>query len=120
MIGNPILNMYWSYVYFLGLLTAVSIAVMVTFGILAYRNMRSLANTAQHIRADHQLTTMICMQVIIVVISVAGYGAYNVYALATAAVPKDGEQRGKDLVAFTVTSLSAFLNYGVRTMPATP
>ena len=107
------LNMYWSYVYFLGLLTATSITVMVTFGVLAYHNMRLLRNTARLNSADQQLTTMICMQVIIVVISIAAYGGYNVYSLATANTFKDVEQKGKDLVAFTVTSLSAFLNYGV-------
>ncbi|CAF1084383.1 unnamed protein product [Adineta ricciae] len=111
-IGNWILNMYWSYVYFLGLLTAISITVMVTFGVLAYHNMRLLKNTARLYSADQQLTTMICMQVIIVVFSIAAYGGYNVYSLATASTLKDAEQKGKDLVAFTVTSLSAFLNYG--------
>ncbi|UJR33948.1 hypothetical protein I4U23_021366 [Adineta vaga] len=111
-IGHPILMTYWSYVYFLGLLTAISIIIMVTFGTLAYRNMRLLKNTARLSSADQQLTTMICMQVIIVVISVAAYGGYNVYGLATANVFKDAEQKGKDLVTLTVTSLSAFLNYG--------
>ncbi|CAF0854556.1 unnamed protein product [Adineta steineri] len=111
-INNRILNIYWSYVYFLGLLTAASIIVMITFGILAYRNMHLLKNTAQLNHADQQLTIMICMQIFIVFISVASYGGYNVYALATASIQKDAEQKGKDLVALTVTSLSAFLNYG--------
>lgn len=76
--------------------------------------MRLIRNTAQLNNADRQLTIMICMQVIIVVISVASYGSYNVYSLITANTYKDADQKGKDLVALTVTSLSAFLNYEVN------
>lgn len=86
---------------------------MITFGMLAYHNIRLIRNTTQLNNADRQLTIMVCMQVIIVVISVASYGGYNVYSLATTNVYKDAEQKSKDLMALTVTSLSAFLNYGV-------
>jgi hypothetical protein len=75
--------------------------------------MRMLMHSGQMNNANRQLTIMICMQVILVVISVAPFGAYNSYALATANQVKDADEKGKALLAATITNFAAFLNYGV-------
>jgi len=72
-----------------------------------------LLHSGQMNNANRQLTIMICMQVILVVISVAPFGAYNSYALATANQVKDADEKGKALLAATITNFAAFLNYGV-------
>ncbi|CAF2388072.1 unnamed protein product [Rotaria sp. Silwood2] len=111
-INNEILSIYWSYIHFFGVLLAIPTIALVTFGFLAYKNMRRLANSGQLIGADRQLVTMVCLQLIFVVIATIPFGIYNAYILSTSNTNKSAEQIDQDFLFLTITSLLGLFNFG--------
>ncbi|CAF1482045.1 unnamed protein product [Adineta steineri] len=99
-----------AYLPFASLLTlsALPVSVMLTFGYLAYRNIRLTTALTRH-RVDRQLTRMICMQVILIAVCQIPYGIFNAYTLLTANVTKDADRLDKELFA---SRIAALLNYG--------
>lgn len=87
--------------------------ILVTFGSLAYKNVRRLTNTGQLNGADHQIVVMVCLQLILVILSTVPYGVYNTYILVTSNINKSPEQIDRDFLFLTVTSLLAVFNFGV-------
>lgn len=88
------------------------VTVMVIFGILAYRNIRQtivLAN--QHV--DRQLTIMVCIQVVLILISLSPWAIHTIYAIATARVYKDSERIALESLIYTVDYIIGSLAYGV-------
>ncbi|CAF1081557.1 unnamed protein product [Didymodactylos carnosus] len=123
-------NNYVSYVYSPVFIGVLPFLLMVLFGILTYGNIKrigrrqvvpsTITNTmtggasVQSIssrRADVQLTSMILMNLIVVLISVFPYSAYNIYSAITLNFTKDPNQRIiEGLVAQTVLLLW-YVNY---------
>jgi hypothetical protein len=92
--------------------STIPVLVMVTFGCLAYRNIRQTTVLNQQ-RADRQLTRMICMQVILIAISEIPYGIYNAYSLGTAQIIKNADWLDKELFASRVVALINYGNFAV-------
>ncbi|CAF1298980.1 unnamed protein product [Adineta ricciae] len=80
--------------YLLGLICAIPIVVMVTFGYLTYRNIH--------------LTRAL---IILVIISFFPYGTYSVYNLVTTGMPKDAYRLFQEAFAITVLSLVPYFYY---------
>lgn len=112
-IGDPALVIYWSYIHFFVVLMAFPIVTMITFGLLTYRNMRSLKRTAEVFNVDSQLAIMVFLQVILALIATFPYGSYNVYALVTANMVKSQEQATRDVFIVSVTTLISISHFGV-------
>lgn len=105
--------MYWSYVHFFTVVLAIPLVTLLTFGFLAYKNMRRLTRAGHLVGSDHQLIKMICLQLIVVIMATIPYGIYNSYMLATSNKIKNAEQIEQDFLFLTVTSLSGLFNFGV-------
>ncbi|CAF3779201.1 unnamed protein product [Rotaria sp. Silwood1] len=86
--------------------------LQVTFGFLAYKNMRQLTHARQLPGADRQLVIMVCLQLLFVVVEAIPFGSYNTYILLTSNRKKDAEQMDKDFLFLTVTSLLGSFNFG--------
>ena len=86
---------------------------MIIFGVLTYRNMRTLKRTAEFSNADRQLVIMVGLQVILALVATFPYGSYNVYALVTANTVKSAEHSGRDLFFVSVTTLISISHFGV-------
>ena len=111
---NEALLFYWSSIQFFCILLAIPTITLITFGYLAYRNIRHLANTRQLNGSDRQLVLMVCLQLILVIVSTVPFGAYNTYILATANVKKTAEQLDRDFLFQIVASLFGVFNFGVK------
>lgn len=108
---NPAFVVYIS-VYVLTFNCFIPIIIMAVFAYLTYRNIhltRALAE--QH--ADHQLTRMTLMQVLVVVITLIPYGINTVYNLITTGITKDVDRSLKELLAITISSMLANIYYVV-------
>ncbi len=112
-IANQALSIYFSTIHFFCVLMATPTIILVTFGSLAYKNVRRLTNTGQLNGADHQIVVMVCLQLILVILSTVPYGVYNTYILVTSNINKSPEQIDRDFLFLTVTSLLAVFNFGV-------
>ncbi|CAF3349321.1 unnamed protein product [Rotaria sp. Silwood1] len=104
-INNKILSIYWPYIHFFCVLLTIPTITLVTFGYLAYKNMRCLAKSGQLIGAGRQLITMVCLQLTFVVVATIPFGIYNTYILSTSNRNKSAEQVDQDFLFLTVTSL---------------
>ncbi|CAF1420530.1 unnamed protein product [Adineta ricciae] len=96
--------------YLLGLICAIPIVVMVTFGYLTYRNIH-LTRTLARQYADRQLVRMVLFQIILVIISFVPYGTYSVYSLVTTGMAKDTYRLLQEAFAITVLSLVPYFYY---------
>lgn len=92
-IYNPVLQLYYTIGIIWIFFTILPLVTIIVFGVLAYRNMRLLRNTAHLQSSDRQLILMISGQVILVIISVGVFGVFNAYSVATASANKSIEQR---------------------------
>ena len=110
---NNALLLYWSSIHFFCILLAIPTITLIIFGFLAYRNIRHLTNTRQLNGSDRQLVLMVCLQLILVIVSTAPFGAYNTYILATSSMIKTTEQLDQDFLFLTITSLFGVFNFGV-------
>jgi hypothetical protein len=96
----------------LGIICAVPVLVMATFGYLTYRNIRQTTTLAQH-QADRQLATMVFMQIISVAFSRLPYGAYFAYSFFTTGVIKDKDRLNKEQFASTVIAALSYTQFAV-------
>ncbi|CAF1420662.1 unnamed protein product [Adineta ricciae] len=96
--------------YLLGLICAIPIVVMVTFGYLTYRNIH-LTRALVRQYADRQLVRMVLFQIILVIISFFPYGIYSVYSLVTTGLTKDSYRLSQEAYALAVISLVTYFYY---------
>jgi hypothetical protein len=99
-------------IYLLGLVCAIPVFVMITFGCLIYNNIRQTEALARQC-ADRQITKMILVQVVLIVICIGPYGIYNTYSLITNENNKDTDQLIKEAFALTIFSLLCYFYYAV-------
>ncbi|CAF0893532.1 unnamed protein product [Rotaria sp. Silwood1] len=100
--------------FFLGIiLCGTPILIMMTFGILAYQNIKKTTALAR-LRVDRQLTIIVFIQVLLTLIGLSPYGIYNAYALITIDVEKDADQKAKDALASNITFLFGSVAYAGR------
>lgn len=112
-ITNQNLLIYWSSIHFFVVLMAIPTLTLATFGYLGYRNMKRLTDNGQMIGSDRQFITMICLQLILVIVATIPYGVYNTYLLITFNRIKTVEQLDGDFLFLTITSLVSLFNFGV-------
>ena len=112
-IGDPVLAIYWSYIHSSVVVVTFPTVTMITFGLLTYRNMRSLKRTTELSNADSQLAIMVFLQVILALIATFPYASYNIYALATANMVKGQDQATRDVFIVSVTTLTSISHFGV-------
>jgi hypothetical protein len=99
-------------IYLLGLICAIPVVTMVTFGYLTYRNIHSIRDLVAQ-QADRQLTEMILIQVILVVICIVPYGINNAYGLITSEMSKDANRLMIENFIVTILGLVSYLYYAV-------
>ncbi|CAF0848096.1 unnamed protein product [Adineta steineri] len=112
MITNSIFQSYYTYVNFWSFYTTIPIIMQITFGTLAYRNMRMLQNNRQLQGADRQLTLMVCAQIGLILISTVPYAIYYAYLLNTAYQNKTSEQKDKENFITNVIGMTASFEFG--------
>ncbi|CAF3664645.1 unnamed protein product [Adineta steineri] len=110
---NVIWETYYIYVNYWFFYTTVPLVVVTVFGTLAYRNMRTLANTRQLQGADRQLTHMILGQIILIIISVLPEAIFYAYSTASVSLNKTVEQAGIEYFIFNIVDSLAAITYGV-------
>ncbi|CAF0721706.1 unnamed protein product [Adineta steineri] len=111
---NVIWETYYIYVNYWFFYTTVPLVVVTVFGTLAYRNMRTLANTRQLQGADRQLTHMILGQIILIIISVLPEAIFYAYSTASVSLNKTVEQAGIEYFIFNIVDSLAAITYGVK------
>ncbi|CAF0759767.1 unnamed protein product [Adineta steineri] len=109
---NVIWGTYYTYVNHWFFYIIVPLVTVIVFGILAYRNIRTLANTRQLQGADRQLTYMIFGQIILIIISVLPDATFRAYSSASLSVNKTVEQAGIEYFIFNVLNSVANITYG--------
>jgi hypothetical protein len=76
---------YFSYFYFPILLGILPVITMITFALLAFFSIRTIANRHIHIERlsrDRQLTAMVLIQVVFIVVTTVPYIISNIYSLS--------------------------------------
>ena len=109
-ITNTVFAKYSIYFNSLILLAFLPLSIMITFSLLAFFKIRSIAASRQvnHVRLsrDRQLTTMTLFHVLCTVISITPFVIFNIYTLATNAI--ETEEIILNRLIATVTTLLLF------------
>ncbi|CAF0910746.1 unnamed protein product [Rotaria sordida] len=101
-------------VFFLGIiLSGIPILITMTFGILAYRNIRKTIILTR-LRIDRQLTMIIFIQVLLTLIGLSPYVIYNAYAIITMNNEKSADRKAKEALASNITYLFGSVAYAGR------
>jgi hypothetical protein len=108
---NSVFAVYASLFIFVALTVIVSF-VMIIFGCLAYRNIERTTALADQ-GAQKQVTRMICMQVILVVFSLAPYSIYTIYAWCVYGVNAQANPNSISYFISVVSGLLIWVNYAV-------
>jgi hypothetical protein len=98
--------------YTLVTLCAFPVLIQIVFGCLTYRNIRQTIVLAQQ-HADHQLTMMTLIQVVLIMISISPPGIYTAYISITSGIVKDADRQMKEGFASTIISLTSYFYYVV-------
>ncbi|CAF4189010.1 unnamed protein product, partial [Adineta steineri] len=109
---NNIWGTYYSYVNYWFFYTIAPLIIVIVFGTLAYRNMRTVANTRRLQGADRQLTYMIFAQIILIIISVLPGAIFHAYSSASISVNKTAEQANIEYFIFNVLNSLGNITYG--------
>ncbi|CAF3873656.1 unnamed protein product [Adineta steineri] len=109
---NNIWRTYYSYVNYWFFYTIAPLVIVIVFGTLAYRNMRTVANTRRLQGADRQLTYMIFGQIILIIISVLPGAIFHAYSSASISVNKTAEQANIEYFIFNVLNSLGNITYG--------
>jgi hypothetical protein len=84
-ITNSHFAKYFSYFYFPVLLGFTPVTIMITFAIISFLNIRTIASRQIHIERlsrDRQITAMVLVQVVFIIILVVPYIISNIYSLS--------------------------------------
>ncbi|CAF4972516.1 unnamed protein product [Rotaria sp. Silwood1] len=95
------------------ILCGMHIAIMIIFGILAYRNIKKTTALAR-LHADRQLTIIVFTQVLLTFVDLIPYTVYSVYALITIDIQKNVDQIAKEALAANITYFFGSVTYGGR------
>ncbi|CAF5055744.1 unnamed protein product [Rotaria sp. Silwood1] len=95
------------------ILCGMHIAIMIIFGILAYRNIKKPAALAR-LHADRQLIIIVFTQVLLTFVGLIPYTVYSVYALITIDIQKNVDQIAKEALAANITYFFGSVTYGGR------
>ncbi|CAF1533302.1 unnamed protein product, partial [Didymodactylos carnosus] len=94
-------------------LVIIPVSIMTIFGLMTYNNLRQRRITPivqQQHRLDQQLTSMLLLQIVIIIVSSIPYCVQAVYAAITVNSQKDSFISARDILIMTITSLIFFLN----------
>ncbi|CAF0927989.1 unnamed protein product [Adineta steineri] len=108
---NNIWGTYYFYVNYWFFYTIAPLVIVIVFGTLAYRNMRTVANTRRLQGADRQLTYMIFGQIILIIISVLPGAVFHAYSSASISVSKTAEQANIEYFIFNVLNSLGNITY---------
>ena len=97
-------------IYLLGLICAIPVFIMITFGYLTYRNIHSITALVTE-QVDRQLTEMILIQVLLVVVCILPYGINNAYTLITSGIKKDTNRLAIESFIVTIIGLLSYFYY---------
>lgn len=95
-------------VFFFGVIFTASLAIMLLFGWLTYRNIQQTVALVDH-NIDRQSIKMTFIQVGLVVVSFLPYGIYHIYELISARISKDPERLMVEYFISTIVNLIANL-----------
>jgi hypothetical protein len=110
-LGNPGFLRYSSYFNLPIIWGIAPIAILVTFGILTYRNISLLQNVQNRERAQHHLTSMILLHVICIIIGNLPYASYYTYSAITLTTFKSvGRQQLETFLSNIVAVILYFSN----------
>ncbi|CAF3599151.1 unnamed protein product [Adineta steineri] len=109
---NVIWTTYYTYVNYWFFYTIAPMITVIVFGTLAYRNMRTLANTRQLQGADRQLTRMIFGQIILIIISISPGAFFHAYSLTSTYLNKTAEQADSNCFLYNVGNSLSNITYG--------
>jgi hypothetical protein len=110
-VSNSAYTIYFT-IYVIGLLCTIPALVMVVFGYLEYRNIHLTRGLAEQ-QADHQLTRMILIEVVLVFICFVPFDINNVYNMITSSVSKDTNRLMIENLAYTIFTLMSYFYYAV-------
>jgi hypothetical protein len=99
--------------YLVIVLSFMTSIILVTFGWLAYRNLQRTTVLAEQ-GAQRQLTKMICVQVILIVISLTPYGLNSLYSWCTSNISKSPNRLNIEYLVSSLIGLLLYVNYAVR------
>jgi hypothetical protein len=100
----------YAVIYFIVILCAIPVLVMIIFGCLVYRNIRQTIVLAEQ-QADRPLTRMTLIQIILVIISIAPYSISSAYRLITSRITKNIDRQIKKNFITTMVTLVSYLYY---------
>ena len=116
-IYNSALQVYFTYVCFWFFYTTLPIIAMIIFGLLGYKNIRTLGDRGQLQGNDRQLALMVCGQVVLVIVTTVIYAVFNVYLVTTASVNKSIERLYIEYFIGSVIEVESFVGAGVSGIP---
>jgi len=86
------------------------ITVLITFGILTYRNVSLLKNNRNRQRAQHHLTSMILLHIIFIVIGTLPYAFYYTYSAITLNIVKSVERQEFETFLSNIVAVILYLS----------
>lgn len=107
-------NAFFAYgIFFVSIFLCIApCLIMVTFGILAYQNIRKTIFLSRF-RADRQLTIVVFTQVMFAVIGLIPYAVNCAYAILTLHIQKNDNQKAKERLVESITYMFCSVAYGV-------
>ena len=113
---NSHFGKYFSYFYFPVLLGFTPVTIMITFAIISFLNIRSIASRQIHIERlsrDRQITAMVLVQVVCIIILTVPYIISNIYSMSV--VTTDDVFTARLYLLNASTILAYYGNYAVST-----
>ncbi|CAF1238727.1 unnamed protein product [Adineta ricciae] len=111
--SSSIWSFYVNYIINWALNLIIPLTICTVFGILTYRNIRTLKATNQLQRAERQLTHMIFGQLIVIISPIMIYVAYFIYASSMTTLNKTTEQNAFEYFIYNVVNIIFAFIYGV-------
>jgi hypothetical protein len=92
-ISNEVFTKYVSYFNLPIIWGIAPITILITFGILTYRNISALKNIRTRERAQYHLASMILLHIIFIVVGTLPYAFYYTYAAITFHIAKSSDRQ---------------------------
>ncbi|CAF0830751.1 unnamed protein product [Rotaria sordida] len=99
---------YFSFPVYYGLLPSIILTIT---GLLTYRNTNKLQIIRQRQIFQKQLTSMMLIQIPIILVSTVPYVIFTEYSLSTASMTKSANQKAIELVISNIVSVTCYITF---------
>jgi hypothetical protein len=108
---NPSFVLYGNYFLRPVLLSILPGTILIITGLLTYRNITSITGVQLRSTLQRNLTSMILMQIFVVVIPIIPFATINIYQTVTSSVVKSSYRLAQETLAADISNIILYVSY---------